>query len=77
MKAEKPEGVSAEQAFRCGEKAFQPGEITSVPGIALSGGFPDEGGLRLGGLLQALPVGLLSGVFPAEGDRDLDLTMAS
>ena len=46
VKAEKPEGVSAEQAFRCGEKAFQPGEITSVPGIALSGGFPAEGGLR-------------------------------
>ena len=50
MKAEKPEGVSAEQAFRCGEKAFQPGEITSVPGTALSGGFPDEGGLRPGDL---------------------------
>ena len=40
-------GVSTERMFRYGEMALQHGEITSVPGTALSGGLPDEGGLRL------------------------------
>ena len=53
-------GVSTEQAFRCGEKAFQPGEITSVPGIVLSGGFPAEGGLRLGSGEQGSDLDLIS-----------------